>query len=529
MNEGTRLLAIGLDGFEISLAERLMAQGRMPNLARLRAKSARYRLNHGPAKYSGLTWEHISSGCTPETITRHSAVSFDPISYHVRQEPTREIPIFAHLKARTVLFDVPYCDLQRGQNLKGITHWGAHDPGAPLSCNPSSLADEITDRFGPYPATDYIYAMVWQSADQTERAGAALAQAVRLRAQVAEWVLQDRIPDWEFALVVVSEPHSAIEPLWHGVDPHHPLHILPSAPIARRGLETVYIEVDSLIGRLSSVFSDASIVVFAMHGMGENGADVPAMVLLPELLYRRQFGQPWMREMPWRHALADGTPLLAETETWHHAMEARVPPLWSGAVKEFLSHKERQDLPIVHEEIDWQPASRYRPFWPDMEAFAMPSFYDGRVRVNLMGRERYGMVPASRYHQVVDRLKALLQECADFVTSKTIVAGFSEPRKSPFDVGSTESDLYINWAGLPTGIVHPEFGRVGPVPFRRTGGHSGPFGFLYCAHAGMCTGNFGEASSFAVVPTLFAILGEHTHALPMLEPVNELRYARSRN
>ena len=510
-----KLLAIGLDGFEISLAERLMAEGRMPNLARLRESSARFRLNHGPAKYSGLAWEHVSTARTPESLDRHSAVFFDPASYDVRQEPTSETPIFAHLTSRSVLFDVPYCDLHRAPNLQGIARWGAHDPGAPQSCSPASLAGEIEERFGPYPATDYIYAMVWHSVVQTEKAGAALVDAVRTRARAAEWVLKDRLPGWEFAMVVVSEPHSALEPLWHGVDTNHPLHALPSAPIARKALEAVYVEVDALIGRLGAACPDASIAVFAMHGMGDNGADVPTMVLLPELLYRKAFGRPWMRELPWSGALADGTPLLAETETWHHTMEARIPPLWSDEVNAARAGMQRQEPPIVHAEIDWQPASRYRPFWPDMEAFAMPSFYDGRVRINLIGRERLGRVPLERYREVVEDIKALLKNCVDPITAKPVVAGFSESEKPPLDVGSTESDLYVYWAGLATGFLHPDLGRIGPVPFRRTGGHSGPFGFLYCAQTSLPEGDFGEASSFDVMPTLFAILQEPTPAVPM--------------
>ena len=44
------------------------------------------------------------------------------------------------------------------------------------------------------------------------------------------WLLGERLPDWALALVIVSEAHSAIEGLWHGVDAtRHPLHGLPSA------------------------------------------------------------------------------------------------------------------------------------------------------------------------------------------------------------------------------------------------------------------------------------------------------------
>lgn len=277
----------------------------------------------------------------------------------------------------------------------------------------------------------------------------------------------------------------------------------------------MYVETDALIGRLCESFPDASIAVFAMHGMGDNGADVPTMVLLPELLYRRAFGRPWMREIPWSDFLPDGTPLLAEQQTWHQAMEARIPTLWSDAVKEARARAVRQEPPIAHAGIDWRPASRYRPFWPDMEAFAMPSFYDGRARLNLKGRERFGNVTPDRHRRLLDEIRTLLGECVDPITSKPVVAGFSESSKPPLDVGPTESDLYVYWEGLALGFAHPELGRIGPVPFRRTGGHSGPFGFLYCVHSSLPAGNFGEASSFDVMPTLAAILREAAAAAQM--------------
>jgi len=37
-----KVLAIGLDGFEVSLAERYMAEGQMPALAALRKRAARF-------------------------------------------------------------------------------------------------------------------------------------------------------------------------------------------------------------------------------------------------------------------------------------------------------------------------------------------------------------------------------------------------------------------------------------------------------------------------------------------------------
>ena len=75
-------------------------------------------------------------------------------------------------------------------------------------------------------------------------------RAVEIRSDAARWLLSERLPDWDLALIVVSEFHSAIEPLWHGVDSSHPLHAIESGAAAGTALRDVYSAIDRLIGDL---------------------------------------------------------------------------------------------------------------------------------------------------------------------------------------------------------------------------------------------------------------------------------------
>src|SRR5512133_3774415 len=108
-----RVLAMGLDGLEVTLAERLMAAGEMPALADLSRRAARFRLDHGPAQRTGLAWEHVASGLSPEAGRRWAAVEFDPIAYDAWQEGSRFAPWWAGLDRKVVVFDAPYVDLSR--------------------------------------------------------------------------------------------------------------------------------------------------------------------------------------------------------------------------------------------------------------------------------------------------------------------------------------------------------------------------------------------------------------------------------
>src|SRR4029079_6871353 len=78
-------------------------------------------------------------------------------------------------------------------------------------------------------------------------------------------------------------------------------------------------------------------------------------------------------------------------QEWAHAR----PPL-NGP----LNEKGNGEPPLTTSNLDWMPVSRYRHFWPKMQAFALPAFYDVRVRINVVGRESHGTVPLERHSSI---------------------------------------------------------------------------------------------------------------------------------
>jgi predicted AlkP superfamily phosphohydrolase/phosphomutase len=144
-----------------------------------------------------------------------------------------------------------------------------------------------------------------------------------------------------------------------------------------------------------------------------------------------------------------------------------------------------------------------------MPAFALPSYYDGRIRINLDGREFEGCVPLSEYEARCDRIESLLRECRDPSTGRGVVEHVERVgERAPLALCETESDMIVVWKGTFCALDHPTLGRVGPVPYRRPGGHTGPFGMAYLCNAGLKPGDRGIRSSFDVVPTLIELLGE---------------------
>jgi predicted AlkP superfamily phosphohydrolase/phosphomutase len=523
-----RILAIGLDGYEQSLGDTLMAAGELPNLARLRDRSARYLLDHGPATRTGLAWEHVSSGRSPADADRWSAVYFDTDSYRVWHDGSSLAPFPAALEARTLIFDPPYFDLRMAPSVRGVMNWGAHDPGVAAGSRPLELIDEVQARVGDYPVRETMYDIVYPSPERTIRLGDALVHATELRARAARWLLAERCPDWDLALVVAGEMHSATEAFWHGIDSTHPLHALASAKPAADRLRAVYSATDTLVDDLLTACPDATVVAFSMNGMGPNRSDVASMALLSELLYRHTFGRPLLR-VPgsWKRA-PDGMPMLGCDEDWGQAVKtaitqhaepldtmrriaARVLP---EGVKRLLRPSPNGHAPsstpdgALRLALDWMPTDIYVPHWHAMRCFALPSFYDGRVRVNLEGREREGTIAVGDYDVFCDEIEALVRACRDLRTGEPVVDHVERYDGDPLALGPSASDMVIVWRGAALGFEHPELGRIGPLPYRRTGGHTGPYGMAFFAGQGIGAGDYGVRSSFDVVPTMVELLGE---------------------
>jgi hypothetical protein len=277
---------------------------------------------------------------------------------------------------------------------------------------------------------------------------------------------------------------------------------------------------------------EASILAFATGGMGSNHSDTQSMVLLPELLYRHAFGRQLLTVPPeWARAPSQ-VPLLAASDTWHAWSTRCLPappsepaPRWYRAARSLVRRPTMLNAALVGaraavgrwrtigaatatQSLDWQPAQRYKDHWPRMQAFALPSFYDGRIRINLKGRERSGTVEPSRYEEVCEAIEALLRECRNPLTGEPAVESIERPwTRDPLALEGSESDLLVIWRGVATALEHPRLGLVGPVPLRRTGGHTGRYGVAYLAAPGVAAGERHVRSSFDVAPTMVELLG----------------------
>jgi hypothetical protein len=265
------------------------------------------------------------------------------------------------------------------------------------------------------------------------------------------------------------------------------------------------------------------VVVFSPEGMEANAVDLPSTVLLPELLYRLSVGEQglavgdadspvprsdrpppalgWHREV---YALrADAHPLRRRLRRW---LPTELLRLWEG----WSPPGPGPDHPDASGGLFHQPPVWYSRSWPRMRAFALPSIAQGYIRLNVRGRERDGVVPPSEYAAVCAEITGELHALRDARSGAPLVRDVVRTRATAMEQGPhvPDPDLVVSYHPGPVDVVDsPRVGRIGPVPWVRTGGHVNR-GFAIVRAAGVAPGSIvspGHVRDLA--PTMLALLG----------------------
>jgi hypothetical protein len=310
-----------------------------------------------------LPWPRFLTGVPPERTGYFTPIAFDPASYSVREIGAYAFdehpPFYARCAGlRAIVFDVPQAPVLPGAPAVQIRGWGAHSAMTPSDSQPAALLPELVRRFGEHPAFDRDHAEPWDGERLAWLRGAML-EGVRRRAAIARELVATG--PFDLFVTVFCEPHVAGHSMWHLAQPAQP----GGDPLLEL-LEAI----DAAIGAiLAAAPREATVALFSPHGMQANSMDLPAMVFLPELLYRMgrpgRFGladgerwlRPLARPLPFVDAVwarkHDRNPLRRRARL-HGIRAARRLERWLGS-GEGLTHPESRD------ELWFQPATWYAP------------------------------------------------------------------------------------------------------------------------------------------------------------------------
>lgn len=523
-----RVAMIGLDNASASLVDRYATDGTMPNLARLLSEGRRVELTMPDGFVAESCWPEFATGRSHPETNYWTMMEFDPETYVSWYGRTPQASYFwARPDLTSIVFDVPETGVSEDIRGLHVVGWGSHAQGHPIASQPRDLVSRIDREFGVHPMVLSDSHNAFHSPVYLANLADAMVEGIRLRPKISRWLMEQR-PDWDLFITVFGETHVLGHQFLHAIDPDHPLHGVVDTESALEDVRRVLGELDAAVADLAASFDDdVQVMVFVTHGMRPNAIDTVGATLIPELLHRAQFGQGLIDLPDWR----PGTPpIVPDADVLpRHWLESRMrepaPSTAKGLrqVKKVVGHRVRHALSprglarlekLVWRRPDWWtmrirpavppetrdiltagarrqseqmvPTTWYRPYWPQMRYFVVPSFSDCHLRVNLRGRERDGLVEPADYDSVLDEITETLRALVDARTGRPVVDRIIRVRENPMTEPGPPCDLVVTMSDVVTDAVeHPTLGALGPVPFHRMGEHDGRGWFVMSSDVGV--------------------------------------------
>jgi predicted AlkP superfamily phosphohydrolase/phosphomutase len=542
------VIAIGLDAADPSLIEKWMSQGHLSNMRQIRDRGAYVRVNNFEHYKAETPWTTFLTGCSPHKTGYWSPLKFHPNNYGLELRGAHdfeEYPPFYALGEdyRVAVFDLPQSKLDERVNGLQVLGWGAHSAQTPSHSLPEPLFQDIINRFGEHPGLRKDHAECLDVPGMT-KLQQILEQGIERRSAICQDMLQQE--EWDLFMTIFGETHAITHFNWHLSEADHPLYDVLGANYPGDPLLEVFEAIDQSIGEMvSKAPENAHVIIFSVHGMGANTMDLPSTVFLPELLYRYNFpgraaiapdsinhppkppvtackNGSWLREM-WT-ITKEGKPLKELCK--------RYLPIKVLNKLEPLMGRAKHPAPMSpfdlmkSDPMFFQPASWYKHLWSEMKAFALPSFSEGYIRINVKGREPNGIVSPADYEKVCNELCEMLYQVKDGRKGIPMVKKIIRTRQSPMenDPKLPDADLVIVWQEeyASDTVDSPQLGRIGPVPHHRTGSHRSD-GFFLAAGPDIEPGaELPTSHALDITPTILSLMGapipEYFDGKPMVQP-----------
>ncbi len=444
MKQTSPAILIGLDATEITLIDQLIADGRMPNLAALRQRGRRGRLETHPPMFLSMVWPTFFTSMKLE----HHGWYFNKL-WHAKMQRLEYVdpqwmPIPNFLdgldsKYRVAVLDLPFAGhTPRAVNGVFMSGWQCHDDFG-RTCYPADVWADTVRKFGKPSMTPEVF-----GEQNVQTLLAQRSEVLETNKQFAEICVDYlRRQRWDLFLAVFGATHRGTHYLWdlsqidtEGLDED-------TLALLRNARDECYTSWDTALGHvIAAAPADARILVFALHGMEKNDGwfeylpqivqrindgGKPAAAKQPGLLYRAK------RALPWR---------LVRQVT------RRIPHTWNKAL-----------VPL------W---SRKMCDWSRTKYFTLPVDINGYIRLNVRGREAEGIVDPERIDEECNALRRALLGFRDIDSGQPVitnvlkvddVTGPDAPRRNVLP------DLVVLWAkdhgaAESSGVVSDEFGEI---------------------------------------------------------------------
>ena len=375
-----RVVVIGFDGAPYGLINRLLEQGKMPNLKALGSSGVQGPLKSVLPPQSLPAWPSFVSGMNPG---RHGVYSFfkpESDGYDIRpfsSEDIRGLAIWDYLtslRIRCFLVNVPLT--YPPYPIDGVMISGIPAPllTEEVRCFPEPFARELHA-----VAPNYRVEITGVEYDE-DKILSTLYKILDERTKVVLHLLKDKT--WQFFMAVFTCSDRVEHVFWRHLDPDHPAGTELGRRKYGQAIDEFFQELDCSLGKiLEMVGDDSTTIVVSDHGHGPQIAEVGVNQLLAEvgaLKYARSYRMGLTKSNLYGNLSKRGLIKLA---------------------RKFVPEKVRS---AISTGIDYQHSAAY-------------CYSFGAINVNLKGREPQGIIANKDYPRVVEELvKSILGYVSPF-------------------------------------------------------------------------------------------------------------------
>jgi predicted AlkP superfamily phosphohydrolase/phosphomutase len=430
-NNAPRVIAIGLDATSPQFVRKLIEQNQMPVLQELISAGKWMSVESTARIGSGSVWPTFITGQDPQVHGAYGEWLWHPDTMKLsRYSGTNLRPFWSDLVDEGLsvgILDVPFMPMVGLSDGFEISEWGAHDVVEGKTRVSPESASEILTRNPPHPLQAGTTVAGPHDYTNLEKLGNACLTGMKLRGALVQDLVTRTRP--QFLLVTFTEIHRAGHYLWHTAEPDHQVYrngAFKNLTITTPTIQEIYSEVDRQIGELIKLAGDdTSVMVFSLHGMQPaRGAPAFLAPLLCELGFAR-FGE-WENQ-GWRDR-ARGFMAKVKKRT-----PAGLKKLYYKTLPATATH--RLALPTMLPLYDWSKT----------RAFALPTDQHGWIRINLIGRESEGIVPANLYEDTCAELERVLKDLKSENGSPLVREIFRTADHVDDALNQRIPDLVVHW------------------------------------------------------------------------------------
>ena len=419
------LVVVCVDGGDERIVDRLLAAGRLPYLADFLAHGSRVAMETLGDTLEECVWGPLLAGVPPGDHALTHFLEFDAATQglRLRRESVLE-PFWIHLGERgrgCLAFDVPESHPHPASRADEVCGWSEVSP----SHRPLFTSAEVRAQVRLAGRPSNLAEPTAELTPESERrlvAGLIANQARRFSA------IGPLLSGRPVACIGVHESHVAVHALGHHADIgfHWKAPELPQPAL----LEAPYVALDrSLAGVAANVRGANVAIVFArgIRPANHSGPLLEALLERAGLLVKSGDSSSSAGGPPARVPLIERVRRLVPERTRERVATALLP----------------QGLQVRLAGAAFRDAYD----WSRTAMFPLPTWGAGLLRVNLLGRERFGMVAPEERDELLAAVRLLLRETVNADTGRPLVAEVYESSAFPGRLAHLLPDLLVVWAG----------------------------------------------------------------------------------